>query len=535
MGKSKKKWKASIVQDGSNKKENPFELRFNKRKHTVLGQRTKGDVGKRGKSRDLALQQREKTLRVEMQQKHRTNQFNDKRFGEYNENLSAEDKMMMRFQLERKRNHERGGSAFQLNDGENEYGLTHGGQALGDFDDYEPSEDEEDIALQELAGAKTTEKLNFGGFEPVGDNPEHKRTRKEIMAEVVAKAKQYKQERQSKKRAAEALTEELDAELPSIMGTLVAASDAKEKEMEKEKKKPDDYDIAMRQLTFEAKGRALDRIKTDEEVATEELRRLQKLEEERIARMKGETPGKKKKVNLEQSVEYVGNDEAPKGRSQLVLQPTDDGKAVLEMQGEDEDEEGDDDDDDDEYENANYADLKPWDVSEDPFSGDSDLFVKPTEIPTFTSLADMEASDYIEVHRSEGGKRGLTITPPTEALQLHEAVNALCETQGEDICIVEVDKEYCHYANFVLVATGRSRRHMRSMVQNVKQKLQEKNQPLPERYGRIHGWHDNFWMLIHCEHFVVHVFAPEARPYYNLEGLWAPRGSPLYEKESDLN
>ena len=44
--------------------ENPFELRINKRKHNVLGQKRKGEIGHRGQSRDAAIQLRRRTLQV---------------------------------------------------------------------------------------------------------------------------------------------------------------------------------------------------------------------------------------------------------------------------------------------------------------------------------------------------------------------------------------------------------------------------------------------------------------------------------------
>ena len=46
--------------------------------------------------------QRKKTLLVEYQQRKKSNQFVDRRFGEYDEELTVEEKMMRRFSMERK-------------------------------------------------------------------------------------------------------------------------------------------------------------------------------------------------------------------------------------------------------------------------------------------------------------------------------------------------------------------------------------------------------------------------------------------------
>ena len=47
---------------------------------------------------------------------------------------------------------------------------------------------------------------------------------------------------------------------------------------EEEVSRADDYDRAVRELQFERRGQALDRLKTEEELAVEEKERLEKLE-----------------------------------------------------------------------------------------------------------------------------------------------------------------------------------------------------------------------------------------------------------------
>ena len=117
---------------------NPFEMRFTRKKHDVLGQRIKGQIGSRGKSRDAAITKRKQTLLVEMNSKHKTGVFVDKRFGEYDMSMTAEERMLQRFQHERVKRHERSG-AFNLPDTEEgeEDTLTHGGQSLGQMLDGE--------------------------------------------------------------------------------------------------------------------------------------------------------------------------------------------------------------------------------------------------------------------------------------------------------------------------------------------------------------------------------------------------------------
>ena len=48
------------------------------------------------------------------------------------------------------------------------------------------------------------------------------------------------------------------------------------------------YDAALREMVYDKRSKPTERIKTDEEIAQEEMERLQKLEEERLKRMRGE-------------------------------------------------------------------------------------------------------------------------------------------------------------------------------------------------------------------------------------------------------
>lgn len=112
------------------KKLNPFEIRVNRKKHHVLGQKSKSDRGLPGVSRSKAIlkvmhvslklffncishaskklfictwspPQRKKTLLLEYKRRNKSNQFIDRRFGEYDEELAPEEKMMQRFVLEK--------------------------------------------------------------------------------------------------------------------------------------------------------------------------------------------------------------------------------------------------------------------------------------------------------------------------------------------------------------------------------------------------------------------------------------------------
>jgi len=321
------------IREVNDAKQNPFELRFTKHKHEVLGQKVKGVTGNRVAARDNDIQTRKKTLLVQMKSKSKSNLFMDKRFGEFNENLSAEEKMMQRFQYERLKFHEKN-SAFNLPDNDDEE-LTHRGRILGEEDYDAPLfNDDYDEAEDAKEEANAMDKLNFGGFEKKEfdgeDDDGRVRTRKEIMEEVIAKSKHYKRERQADKQEMDNLTEKLDAEFGDISAILFESSAKAEERLRKiPRPKIDNFDRTMRELKTELTGRATDRTKSPQEKAEEEYMRLSRLEADRLDRMgqsSGQTSGK--------GVEFLPERDsvAPK-RARMVLKHTKEGKAIISREG----------------------------------------------------------------------------------------------------------------------------------------------------------------------------------------------------------
>jgi len=109
------------------------------------------------------------------------------------------------------------------------------------------------------------------------------------MQEIIIKSKLNKIEKQKEKEARDELTERLDKEwkemrAANILGLNTSKRKDKE-ESEKEKEEKDDYNVLYRKLQFEARARADDRLKTEEELAVDERQKLIRLEAERLNRM----------------------------------------------------------------------------------------------------------------------------------------------------------------------------------------------------------------------------------------------------------
>ncbi|XP_065591928.1 nucleolar protein 14 [Cyrtonyx montezumae] len=284
-------------------KSNPFEVKVNRQKFNILGRKTKNDVGLPGVSRSKAIKKRTQTLLKEYKEKGKTNVFKDKRFGEYNTKISPEEKMIKRFTLERQQNFGKK-NIYNLNEDEE---LTHYGQSLAEIEKLNDIIDSDSDTEERGALSAELTAAHFGGgggllrkkaaSEQEDEEEEKPKSRKELIEELIAKSKKDKQERQSQRESALELTEKLDndwKEIQTLMARKPPKSERKDEEVEKPK--PDEYDMIVRELGFEMKAKPSERMKTEEELAKEEEARLQKLEADRLRRMRGidEQENKKK-------------------------------------------------------------------------------------------------------------------------------------------------------------------------------------------------------------------------------------------------
>ncbi|KAI8613320.1 nucleolar protein 14 [Chytriomyces sp. MP71] len=275
---------------------NPFEMQVSRPKHEVLGRRVKGLVGKPMMQRKKAEENRKKTIAVELARKNKESSFVDRRFGENDPSLSIEDRMLERFMREKSKSSARSGSLFNLE----EEDLTHMGQSISGMDDYSLESGLEKVEDEEGNIDKNTVKYaHFGGFEDDEANPDRKKTKNEIMAEVIAKSKFHKQERQKLNEEVLELAREVDDDLDNIRSLLLGDKNDADKPAERLKRQPltsqnDDYDRFIREMKGDARAAPTNRLKTEEEKAADEKSQLEKLEAERLERMKGPSQSKKR-------------------------------------------------------------------------------------------------------------------------------------------------------------------------------------------------------------------------------------------------
>ncbi len=103
----------------------------------------------------------------------------------------------------------------------------------------------------------------------------------------------------------------------------------------------------------------------------------------------------------------------------------------------------------------------------------------------------------------------------SEAL-LAQIIGWLDDAKAEKVTTIDL-RGKSSIGDFMIVATGRSDRHVGAIGEQVQRKLKEAG------HGkvRIEGLQTCDWVLIDASDIIVHVFRPEVRDFYNLEKMWS--------------
>lgn len=279
--KVKKKNLSKFVQQSNKKQLNSFEVHINKDKQKVLGRKSKNDRGLPGVSRAKAINRRKQSLLQEYKLQNKDNVFLDKRIGEQNYAMSMEDKAIARFATERMKAYKKE-SIFNLNDEI----LTHRGQTLEEIEKFDDPRSDDEFSESENVSGKLNksfvEEAHFGGGTLMKTDPAL--SRKDLINQLIAESKKRKAEKQKIREQTIEITEKLDFEWRDLLPLM---SVSKESPGDTDETKADTYDIAVRQLKFEARGNPSEKLKSEEQIIQEEKEKLEKLEADRLARMKG--------------------------------------------------------------------------------------------------------------------------------------------------------------------------------------------------------------------------------------------------------
>ena len=95
-------------------------------------------------------------------------------------------------------------------------------------------------------------------------------------------------------------------------------------------------------------------------------------------------------------------------------------------------------------------------------------------------------------------------------------INTLDINKAEDIVSIDL-KDKSSMADFMIIASGTSSRHIQSLSEQVLEKL--KNNGVKD--SRIEGKDSSEWKLVDGIDLIVHIFHPEKRKFYELEKMWS--------------
>ena len=110
--------------------------------------------------------------------------------------------------------------------------------------------------------------------------------------------------------------------------------------------------------------------------------------------------------------------------------------------------------------------------------------------------------------------------------EVARAVELLFDRKAVDVTLLDLRK-VSTATDFFVIATGRSDTHVSAIGDHLVDELKKEG----VRPSGVEGMRGGRWVLIDYVDFVVHVFHPAAREFYQLERLWGD--APVREFAAD--
>jgi ribosome-associated protein len=110
-----------------------------------------------------------------------------------------------------------------------------------------------------------------------------------------------------------------------------------------------------------------------------------------------------------------------------------------------------------------------------------------------------------------------TTSKTSNSLELvKRAAQIALDTKALDVVLLDL-RAVTDMTDFFLIASGTSDTHARSIAEHVMEEMKKEG----FRANHVEGLEKGRWVLVDFVDFVVHVFHPTLRNFYQLERLWA--------------
>lgn len=115
-------------------------------------------------------------------------------------------------------------------------------------------------------------------------------------------------------------------------------------------------------------------------------------------------------------------------------------------------------------------------------------------------------------------------TLPQVPSEVALAVELAQDRKAQEVVLLDL-RGLSDATDYFLIASGTSDIHVRSIAENIIEELKQSG----TRPDHVEGLRGGRWVLIDYVDFVIHVFHPAAREFYQLERLWGDAPSHTIE------
>jgi ribosome-associated protein len=99
--------------------------------------------------------------------------------------------------------------------------------------------------------------------------------------------------------------------------------------------------------------------------------------------------------------------------------------------------------------------------------------------------------------------------------EIKAAIQAALDKKAEHLVVLDLTKSSA-FTDFFVICTGTNRRQVQAIADAVEEAIAKRG----TKPALVEGYDRGDWVLLDYFDFIVHVFMPSSREFYNLERLW---------------